>query len=1095
MICFIMLTSTCEDLLEGAHMSPKRPSWKEVIEERQKASFVGRKDYLKEFSDNFESTIPTYLLFFVIGEGGVGKSTLLKQFETIAINPNIDAIVINCDDAQSSPVIAMGYIAEQLSKSDIRSKEFDERYKTYRTRRDEVEADPKAPRGALNLVVRGMTDFAIKTARRTPGIGIFAEYMDEKEAGFALTEGINYLVDRFANKDEIELLREPERILTPLFIELLNNACEQHRLVLMFDVFERTREALEPWLLEFLDFKFGSFDTGLTFVISGRDTVDQRWTQIASSICYIPLEPFTKEETTSYLDFRKITDEKLVNKIFEDTGGLPVLVELLAGTNPKQSLPLPDISKDAVKRFLQWIPEEERRQVALLAAVPLHFNLDILSAALNNPANTDFNWLSVQSYIRTNSALGWFYHEKVRELMLRYLRNTMPGDLLLTHARLAKFFELKQRDMMLDAAASYNSESWRELEVARIYHLLCEQPINNQKEVVNAFLHAFRWKWKFAQQILQVSQRAVHETVSREVQKTIQILAKFYQAYEKKEYPELVSQVNLLLSRNDLTATAKSTLNRYRGLAYSMLDKPEQALIDFTHAIEIDGTYVLAFLQRGMTYIHMDNYHSALADFDTCIVLDQDNISAIINRARANKQLANYDQALIDFNHAIELDNKKPSFVVDRGLTYTLMKNYEQALADFHRAIEIGGKESVLRNVCGKIYFSIAKYAEAIMELNYVLALDENNPDALRYRGMSYYWEKEYDLAMADINRVIVLDEKNADAFRYRGMIYFQKDEYDLAVADFSHAVNFNEMDNVAFDFRGTIYHLKEEYDLAIADFDRALAIDKDDPVAPHFRGLSYFELNRYDRALEDFERALAFNKSAPDLLVKRGKTYAKLAQYHNAIADYNLAISINHQEASWLVERGNFFWETGKLEKALLDYDQALALDPDLHAVVEQKGVILRSLSRFEDAINIFSPSADAEQPCSLCLAHRGDCYRRLGNMDQALVDLNCSIDLIGEEDKSFERSRRAAIYHFIGNFANRDADVEYVISLTSEKAHVLYNKAIVCVLSEKSGDAIEFLKKAIEKNAEARIYARYDDLFLILSKMPEFLKLLSIE
>ena len=128
-------------------MPLKRLSWKEVIKERQKESFVGRSDYLKQFSDNFDSEIPTYLLFFVTGEGGVGKSTLLRQFENVAQKANINAIVITSDDEQSSPVTAMGHIAEKLANLNVRSKEFDDRYKTYRARKDEIESDPNAPRG------------------------------------------------------------------------------------------------------------------------------------------------------------------------------------------------------------------------------------------------------------------------------------------------------------------------------------------------------------------------------------------------------------------------------------------------------------------------------------------------------------------------------------------------------------------------------------------------------------------------------------------------------------------------------------------------------------------------------------------------------------------------------------------------------------------------------------------------------------------------------------------------------------------------------------------------------------------------------------
>src|SRR5258708_3473903 len=114
-----------------------------------------------------------------------------------------------------------------------------------------------------------MTDFAIKSARRAPGVGVFVEYLDEQAAGEAAAQGIDYLINKWGNKDEVQLLREPERILTPLLIELLNKACEKQRVVLIFDVFERTQESLNPWLLKLLNSEYGEFDSRLIFVIGG----------------------------------------------------------------------------------------------------------------------------------------------------------------------------------------------------------------------------------------------------------------------------------------------------------------------------------------------------------------------------------------------------------------------------------------------------------------------------------------------------------------------------------------------------------------------------------------------------------------------------------------------------------------------------------------------------------------------------------------------------------------------------------------------------------------------------------------------------------
>jgi hypothetical protein len=495
-------------------MSNKPQSWKTVRDQRRKKNFVGRADQLHAFSDNFAGDVPNYMVFAVTGEGGVGKTMLLKRYESIARSPANNANVIICDDKQPSPVTAMGYIAGELTKYDIQHKDFDERYKKYREMRQEIEGDPKVPRTWVDLLALGVSDFTIKSLRKAPGVGVLFEYADEKAAGEAFAQLVNYGINRWGNKDEVQLLREPEHALTPLFLELLSKACDKQRLVLMFDVFERTCDTLSPWLLALCKFEYGEFNTNLTFVISGRDPLEQYWTELAGDICHVPLEPFTPEETRLYLSNQGIADEQLITQIHADTGGLPVLVELLAATKPQPGVPLPDISKDAVERFLQWTPQEERRRVALLAAVPRQFNRDILSAALGTDASSMFNWLAAQSYIRTSTERGWFYHEKVRELMLRHLRNTTPGDLAATHTRLVEFFGKAQEQLGLAHKAAYGSETWRELEQERVFHAVSEQPDRNIGVLVNAFLHAFHWRWGFAEKIAKAGRQASHETGS-----------------------------------------------------------------------------------------------------------------------------------------------------------------------------------------------------------------------------------------------------------------------------------------------------------------------------------------------------------------------------------------------------------------------------------------------------------------------------------------------------------------------------------------------------------------------------------------------------
>lgn len=311
------------------------------------------------------------------------------------------------------------------------------------------------------MVVRGATDFAVKFARKTPGVGVFAEYVDEKAAGEAVSQGVNYLIDKWGNKDEVRLVREPETILTPLFVAFLSQVCARRKLILIFDVFERTGDALEPWLFALLNGEYGAVDMNTTFVIGGRDALDQRWTSLAGVICYVSLEPFTGDETQDYLGRQGITNDTLVKQIHADTSGLPVLVELLASRKPQPGQPLPDISGDAVERFLQWVPDETLKDAALMAAVPRQFNRDVLGAVLGKDAANEFTWLAGQSFVRTSSTRGMFYHERVRELMLRHLRQTRPSNLAEAHDRLAQFFATRQTAMGLEGYFAYDSEAWR----------------------------------------------------------------------------------------------------------------------------------------------------------------------------------------------------------------------------------------------------------------------------------------------------------------------------------------------------------------------------------------------------------------------------------------------------------------------------------------------------------------------------------------------------------------------------------------------------------------------------------------------------------
>src|SRR5262245_37557023 len=113
-------------------MNTTPQSWRTVRDRQGRESFVGRGEQLRVFEDNFSGDGPKFMIFAIVGEGGVGKSTLLRQCANIATAPEINAAVITSDDRHLTPVLAMGHVAEELAKQKISHKEFDRRFKKYR---------------------------------------------------------------------------------------------------------------------------------------------------------------------------------------------------------------------------------------------------------------------------------------------------------------------------------------------------------------------------------------------------------------------------------------------------------------------------------------------------------------------------------------------------------------------------------------------------------------------------------------------------------------------------------------------------------------------------------------------------------------------------------------------------------------------------------------------------------------------------------------------------------------------------------------------------------------------------------------------------
>ncbi|MEM9542946.1 MAG: tetratricopeptide repeat protein [Cyanobacteria bacterium P01_E01_bin.42] len=158
----------------------------------------------------------------------------------------------------------------------------------------------------------------------------------------------------------------------------------------------------------------------------------------------------------------------------------------------------------------------------------------------------------------------------------------------------------------------------------------------------------------------------------------------------------------------------------------------EQALLQFSQAIEIQPDYSWAIAHRGEVYRQMKWYEKSLFDFNQSIILQPSHFWAIAHRGATYFSLQDYPAALEDFDRAMALKKDYAWALMYRANCYVALKEYETALSDLDRAIAIDNRIiPSWQGERGLLLSYMYRYAEAIEYCK--LGLVENPDDYIAW--------------------------------------------------------------------------------------------------------------------------------------------------------------------------------------------------------------------------------------------------------------------------------------------------------------------------------------------------------------------------
>jgi serine/threonine protein kinase len=199
-----------------------------------------------------------------------------------------------------------------------------------------------------------------------------------------------------------------------------------------------------------------------------------------------------------------------------------------------------------------------------------------------------------------------------------------------------------------------------------------------------------------------------------------------------------------------------------------------------------------SYNKRGLAHVSMRNYEQAVIDYTRAIELDPNYVEPYHNRSIVHLLMDNYGQALLDCNKAVDL---APDFIpayINRGITYTGLRNYDFAIEDYNKALELSPKSAFAYYNRANSHLWMGNYLEAIDDYSQTILLDDKFVAAYVNRGIAHTQMENYDLAIRDYTQAIELNPLYSQAHYNRAYAFRRLGENESAIFDYTKVIELN---------------------------------------------------------------------------------------------------------------------------------------------------------------------------------------------------------------------------------------------------------------------------------------------------------------
>ena len=218
---------------------------------------------------------------------------------------------------------------------------------------------------------------------------------------------------------------------------------------------------------------------------------------------------------------------------------------------------------------------------------------------------------------------------------------------------------------------------------------------------------------------------------------------------------------------------------------------------------DLDDPYV--FILRADSLHNSEQFDKAVLEYTKAMEIDGSIADAYVGRGVSLTAQDALEAAQQDFVRALELEPNDAGARVKLAVVLTMRRNYKAALGELGKALQVDPKNAEAYLRAGNVHYFLRDYPKALENYTLAVKTDPLDPNALNGLGLGCFALKRQDDALENFSRAIAVNPLIDRYYRNRASVWTSSQKFGNAAGDFKSASMVNTDPTVIDEYKRLI--------------------------------------------------------------------------------------------------------------------------------------------------------------------------------------------------------------------------------------------------------------------------------------------------